>query len=72
MSEMNSSTSHEEMNPELNPIVSRVDTDLEIMEAHPTEMANIESGIQKSMKKWDREYKDSHFHSVPKGLKHQR
>ena len=72
MAEMNSSTFHEEVNPELNPNLSRVDEDLKIMETHPVEMANIESGIQKSMKKWDREYKDSHFHSVPKGLKHQR
>jgi hypothetical protein len=71
MSEMNSSTSHEEMNPELSPNISRVDEDLKIMETHSMEMANIESGIQKSMKKWDRRYKDSHFHSVPKGKKHQ-
>ena len=61
-----------EMNSNLNPSLSRIDEDLKIMETHPAEMAAIESGIQDSMKKWDREYKDSHFHSVPKGKKHQR
>ena len=61
-----------EMDSNLNPSLSRIDEDLKIMEAHSEEMAEIESGIQDSMKKWDREHKDSHFHSVPKGIKHQR
>lgn len=72
MVEMNSGTLYAEMTPELGDNVSRVDADLEIMEAHAAELAAVESGIQESMKKWDRKYKDAHFHSVPKGLKHQR
>jgi len=72
MSEMNSNRSQEEINSELDQKLSRIDEHLKIMESHPVEMANIESGIQQSMKKWDREYKDSHFHSVSKTVKHLR
>ncbi len=72
MVEMKSGTLNEEMKSDLDANLSRVDTDLEIMEAHAAELAAIEENIQSSMKKWDREYKDSHFHSVPKGRKHQR
>jgi hypothetical protein len=61
-----------EMKAGLDANLNRVDADLEIMDAHAAEMAEVESVIQESMKKWDREYKDSHFHSVPKGKKHQR
>jgi len=61
-----------EMKSGLDDNLSRVDADLEILEAHAAEVAEVEQGIQESMKKWDREYKDSHFHSVPKGKKHQR
>ncbi|PLY03799.1 MAG: hypothetical protein C0623_00155 [Desulfuromonas sp.] len=52
--------------------LSRLDADLEIMDAHAGEMAEVEESIQESMKKRDREYKDSHLHSVPKGKKHRR
>ena len=72
MVEMKSGTAFEEMNSNLDANLSRVDTDLEIMESHAAELAAIEDNIQLSMKKWDREYKDSHFHSVPKGRKHLR
>lgn len=61
-----------EMKSGLNDNISRVDADLEIMEAHAADLAAAEHAIRESMKKWDREYKDSHFHSVPKGKKHQR
>jgi hypothetical protein len=61
-----------EMKSGLDADISRVDADLEIMEAHAADLAAAEHGIQESMKKWDRKYKDSHFHSVPKGKKHQR
>jgi len=49
-----------------------LDKDLDIMERHAAEMSAVEESIQEGMKKWDREYKDSHFHSVPKPRKHQR
>jgi len=67
-----SETPLDELSPDLDADVSRVEADLEIMESHPGEMAEVETGIKESMKKRDREYKDSHFHSVPKGKKHQR
>ncbi len=72
MIEMKPGAPHEAVNPSLDENISRVDQDLQIMEAHSAEMAAAEEGIQDSMKKWDREYKDSHFHSVPRGRKHQR
>ncbi len=72
MVEMKSGTPNEEMNLDLDANLSRVDTDLKIMEDHAAEMAAIEENIQLSMKKWDRKHKDSHFHSVPKGRKHLR
>lgn len=52
--------------------LQRVDVDLDIMENHGSEIFAVEQSIRESMKKWDREYKDAHFHAVPKGLKHQR
>ena len=52
--------------------VKRLDEDLDIMERHAGELARAEDDIQESMRKWDREYKDSRFHSVPKPRKHMR
>jgi hypothetical protein len=52
--------------------VERIDEDLEIMERHEADLADVESGIQDFMKKRDREYKDSCLHSTPKSLKHSR
>ncbi|PLX77600.1 MAG: hypothetical protein C0615_04945 [Desulfuromonas sp.] len=57
---------------ELDESVSRIDEDLQIMESFDKEVAGVEDGIKDSMKKADREYKDSHFHSVPRARKHQR
>jgi hypothetical protein len=56
---------------ELKKGLQRADEDLNIMERHAEDLAMVESGIQSSMRKWDREYKDAHFHSVPRGTKHQ-
>jgi hypothetical protein len=50
--------------------VEHLDVDLEIMERHADEIADVETDIQESMKKWDREYKDTRLHSVPKPRKH--
>lgn len=72
MIETKSGTSAEEMSSNLDSNLLRIDEDLKIMEAHAVEMTAVENGIQESMKKMDREYKDSHFHSVPKGRKHHR
>lgn len=72
MDEMKSGIPNAEMNQNLDANLSRLDQDLQILESHASEVAEVEADIQGSMKKKDREYKDSHFHSVPKGLKHQR
>lgn len=58
--------------PDLKRKAERIDKDLEIMERHSADLADVESGIQESMKKRDREYKDSNLHSTPKSLKHTR
>jgi hypothetical protein len=52
--------------------VKRIDEDLEIMDRHAEDLADVESGIQDSMKKRDRELKDSSLHSISKSLKHNR
>jgi chromosome segregation and condensation protein ScpB len=58
--------------PDLKGNLERIEEDLEIMERHSADLADVESGIQSSMKKRDREFKDTCLHSVPKALKHSR
>jgi hypothetical protein len=58
--------------PDLERSVKRIDEDLEIMDRHAEDLADAESGIQDSMKKRDREHKDSCLHSISKSLKHNR
>jgi hypothetical protein len=60
------------LDSELKRGLQRVDEDLDIMERHAEDLAMVESGIQLSMRKWDREYKDARLHSVPRGMKHMR
>jgi hypothetical protein len=48
----------------------RVDQDLDILDAHAAELSAVEHDIQAEMKRTDREYKDTHFHSTPKPIKH--
>jgi phosphoserine phosphatase len=52
--------------------VERLDRDLEIMERHANVLAQEESELQDSMRKWDREYKDARLHSIPRPRKHTR
>ena len=52
--------------------VSRLDETLEIMERHSDEMVSTEEGIKEEMRKWDREHKDAHLHSIPRSKKHVR
>ncbi len=59
-------------NDELDASIERVDEDLKIMDQHADELAAVESGIQESMRKWDREYKDERLHSIPRARKHLR
>jgi hypothetical protein len=60
------------LDTELRRGLQRVDEDLDIMERHAEDLAMVESDIQLSMRKWDREYKDARLHSVPRGMKHMR
>lgn len=50
--------------------IDRLDQSLDIMERHAGEMAETEDAINESMRRWDREYKNDRFHSVPKPRKH--
>jgi DNA repair exonuclease SbcCD ATPase subunit len=59
-------------NMDMRQNVERVDQDLEILERHAADVAEVESEILDSMKKWDREYKNARLHSVPRPLKHTR
>ena len=58
--------------PDLKKKAESIDKDLEIMDRHSADLADVESEIQESMKKRDREHKDSNLHSTPKSLKHTR
>jgi hypothetical protein len=58
--------------PDLKGSVARIDEDLEIMDRHEADLSDAETGIQDSMKKRDREHKDSCLHSTPRPLKHTR
>jgi len=52
--------------------VSRIDQSLDVMNRHERECQDVELAVQDAMKKWDREYKDEHLHSVPRARKHSR
>lgn len=52
--------------------LDRVNEDLDIMERHSADLQAVEEGIQESMVKRVREYKDSCLHSIPKPIKHTR
>lgn len=58
--------------PELDQNLVRVDKDLDILDVHDAELSAVEHGIQAEMKRNDHEYKDTHFHSIPKPIKHTR
>lgn len=55
---------------ELKQSLARGEKDLDILEDHAAELTAVEHDIQLDMKRKDREYKDSHFHSIPKPTKH--
>jgi hypothetical protein len=50
----------------------RGEKNLDILEVHAAELSAVENEIQQDMKRKDREYKDTHFHSIPKPIKHTR
>ena len=52
--------------------LEHIEEDLEIMERHSAEVAEVEVEIQEDMRKRDREHKDESLHSIPKARKHVR
>jgi hypothetical protein len=58
--------------PDFDRNLERLDEDLKIMDRHAAELAEGEVEIRESMRKWDREHKDEHLHSVPRPRKHMR
>lgn len=55
---------------ELKESLVRGEKDLDILDDHAAELSAVEHDIQLDMKRKDREYKDNHFHSIPKPIKH--
>ena len=61
-----------EESDDLRQSLVRGEKDLDILEVHAAELSAVEHDIQLDMKRKDREYKDTHFHSIPKPIKHTR
>jgi len=61
-----------EESDDLRQSLVRGEKDLDILEVYAADLSAVENGIQMDMKRKDREYKDSHFHSIPKPTKHTR
>ena len=55
---------------ELKESLARGEKNLDILDVHAAELSDVEHEIQQDMKRKNREYKDSHFHSIPKPIKH--
>lgn len=55
---------------ELDQSLARGEKDLDILDGHAAELSAVENEVQLDMKRRDREYKDTHFRSIPKPLKH--
>lgn len=72
MAELNVREKLDETGSELDKRLELLNQDLDIMEKHAAELAEVEEDIQESMRKWDREYKDARLHSIPKPAKHRR
>lgn len=72
MTELKTRAEERDVERGLDRNLERVDEDLDIMERHAGELDRVEDDIQESMRKWDREYKDSRLHSVPRPRKHMR
>ncbi|UWZ81204.1 hypothetical protein L9S41_07395 [Geoalkalibacter halelectricus] len=70
MSETNNRVEANDVAPDLEKRLERVEKDLDVMERHAAELDETEDELKSYMKKVDREHKDSHFHSVPKPKKH--
>ncbi|GAB4167024.1 MAG: hypothetical protein Tsb0017_10540 [Geothermobacteraceae bacterium] len=49
-----------------------IDESIDIMERHAASMSIAEAELIEQMRRWDREFKDEHLHSVPRSRKHVR
>lgn len=72
MTELNPRERLHDVNPPIDSCLDRLGEDLDIMDRFAQEMSDVEHTIVGEMKRWDREFKDSHLHSIPKGRKHLR
>ncbi|TYO99900.1 hypothetical protein EDC39_10160 [Geothermobacter ehrlichii] len=59
-------------NPRLQERIEVIDQTIDIMERHAASMSAAEDELIEEMRRWDREYKDEHLHSVPRSRKHVR
>lgn len=72
MADLNTRERLHDVNPPLDDSLARIGEDLEIMDRYAQEMSEVEHGIIDEMRRWDREYKDTCLHSIPKARKHLR
>ncbi len=59
-------------NSRLQERIEVIDRTIDIMERHAASMSAAEAELIEEMRRWDREYKDEHLHSVPRSRKHVR
>lgn len=52
--------------------LSRIDQSLAIMERHSAALNTAEMTVQDEMRRWDREFKNQHLHSINRSRKHKR
>ncbi len=52
--------------------IAAIDESIDIMERHAASMSIAEAELIEQMRRWDREFKDEHLHSVPRSRKHVR
>lgn len=55
---------------DLKQSLDRGEKNLDILDVHAAELSAVEHDIQLDMKRKDREYKDTNFHSIHKPTKH--
>lgn len=50
--------------------LDRIDRDLDIMDRHAAELDSVEQQMTEAQRRREREFMDSHLHSVPRAQKH--
>lgn len=59
-------------NAHLKERIAAIDQSIEIMERHADSLSTAEAEMIEQMRRWDREFKDEHLHSIPRSRKHVR